>query len=233
MFTGFGNLYEGRTPMIKVDMASGLYFAVLQNKAVDTVTTATTANLVTGAVTTTTTTAGVKTLLPKLNVGFKNTAGALTYNTGVAYQQYDQFNGAGTTKDIVVSYMGYFEAVVKSEAMTAQAKLHYGQNLKEFGLSGLNKSYTAAGTANANTEAYGGVAQLNIGKACAGFSYTVEDRDTEKANKDVGAFINYSIPVVKGFTIVPELAYFDYNVNAFDFDGADEVAATIKWQMDF
>lgn len=215
MFTSYGNLYEGRIPMIRVDTSSGLYMAAIKNAQSNPDATATDST---------------KTLLPKLNVGFKNTAGALTYNTGVAYQQYDSF-GAGYNKDIVVSYLGYFEAVVKSEAMTAQAKLHYGQNLKEFGFTGLNKGYTLG--SGDNIEGYGGVAQLNVGKACAGFSYTVEDADKQKSNKDVAAFVNYTIVPVKGFSIVPELAYFDYNVNGFDFDGADEVAATIKWQMDF
>lgn len=214
--TGYGNLYDLRTPMISYTMANGLYVAAIENYATRT-------NL------------NAKSLLPKLAVGYKTTSGAVTIHTGVAYQQYDLFTGAtGEQKDIVVSYLGHIEAVVKGEGMSAQAKLHYGQNLKEFGMSNMDKTYnTNAATANNNTEAYGGIAQLTVGQTCAGFSYTVEDMDATKANKDVLAWVNYTFVPVKGFSIVPEIAYLDKNVNAFDWDGADKIVASVKWQMDF
>jgi hypothetical protein len=235
---GFGELYEQRTPQIKFDFNSGLYVSAIQNQAIQK------------------SVANSKALLPKLNVGFKNKAGALSYNLGVAYQVYDQYYGAAfapvaassvtnvggvatpnaavpvtDNKRTIQSYLTYFELVMKQETMTAQMKLHYGQNLAEFGFK-RDKSYNAVG--NNNTESYGGVAQVSVDMFNVGFSYTVDaDDTTAKTDKDVVAFVNAVIKPVKGFSITPEIAYYDNNVNGFDFDGADMVVGTIKWQMDF
>lgn len=214
---GFGELYEGRTPMIKFDATSGLYLAAVQNKQMGKT--------------------GTKTLIPKLNVGFKNKAGDLSYNLGVAFQQYDQYYNAawvatdnGVNKRTVNSFLGYFEVGVKQDAFSATAKLHYGRNLKEFGFA-RDLAYAAA--TNDSTENYGGVAQVNVGPACVGFSYTVDDRDATKAVKDVVGYVNAKFSPAKGFSITPEIAVYDKNVNGFDWDGNDLVVGTVKWQMDF
>jgi len=215
---GFGELYEGRRPMIKFDATSGLYVAAIQNEQL-------------GATAT-------KVLVPKLNVGFKNKAGDLSYNVGVAFQQYAAYYDAtfttptvnGPAKRTINSYLGYLEVAVKQEGFKATAKVHYGQNLDEFGF-GRDLAYVAA--TNTNTEDYGGVAEVSVGPANVGFAYTVEDQDAAKANKDVVGYVNAKFSPVKGFSITPEIAVFDYDVNGFDWDGMDKVAATVKWQMDF
>jgi len=236
-FNGYGEIYEGRTPMIKFDFTSGAYVAAVQNKLQGK--------------------DNAKTLVPKLVAGFKNKAGDLSYNVGVGYQQYDQYYGAGfataaaaqpdlggvpgaaavpvtDAKRTIVSYLGYLQMAFKQEKMNAQLNLHYGQNLKEYGFA-RDRSYAAA--TNENTVGYGGILQVGVDMVNVGLSYTVDDTHalgaTGKANRDVVGFINANIKPVKGFTIVPEVAYYDKNVRGFDWDGADEVAATIKWQMDF
>lgn len=252
-FNGYGATYDGRTPMIRFDMTSGAYVAAIKNAQ----------------------TGSAKAFMPKLAVGFKNKAGALSYNVGVAYQTYDKKAAAATgdvygivsvdagvdgvigtaddvikyTKDpiskataanpkrTVTSYLTYADIGFKQDDIRAKVKLHYGQNLKDFGITKRsNSAYDAAN--NLNTISYGGQGEVGFGMVTVGATYTVDDKigasqSGNNAVKNFGAFVNAAIKPVKGFTIVPEIAYFDKNVNGFDFDGCDEIYGYVKWQMDF
>ncbi|MBE0501583.1 MAG: hypothetical protein IBX47_09090 [Desulfuromonadales bacterium] len=81
-----------------------------------------------------------ETLLPKLTIGFKNKAGKFAYNLGTTYQSFD----TGATEESVTSYLGYADIGFKQDQFSLRTKLHYGQNLRDLGITDRNSKYNVA-----------------------------------------------------------------------------------------
>ncbi len=215
---GFGDVYDGRLPQIRVELKNGFWFAGIKNNA---------QSMDDGS-------GSYDYYLPKLAVGYMHDLGYLAYGASVAYQTYD-FND-----DSIDSYLAAFNWKTNAGAVALQGNLFYGQNLGDFGLVGtgwIDDEFASYGNGNDATT-YGGYVQAAYQfpkfLGLAGVGYQSNDRD-DYAEKDdqIGYFVQAEVPVADGFTIVPVVSYYDFMDDAAGVGQGDYLWAGIKWQMDF
>lgn len=205
----FGALYDGRNTQIKYTMNNGVYFAALDNLG-----------------------AGTEVIIPKLNIGYAGKAGDVNYNVGFAYQTYE----ASAVLD-VDSYLAYICGDAKVGEIGLIYGLHYGQNLQEFGMarttisSGANK--VAASVTN-DTKSYGAMLEAAMNGFKVGIGYVSDENDDfTDADTQMALYANYTVQVAKGFSITPEVSYWDYMEDAAGIDEGDDLYVGAKWQLDF
>jgi hypothetical protein len=231
-FIGYGCLYDGRQPQIKLDF-SGFYIALVSTK--------TTAPDVGGQ---------VYTYIPKVGIGYDGKAGPATFGAGFAYNTVKDKNTTGFDENIN-SYLIYARASVAAGPVTVSGQGSYGQNLGNFGLLGRNSmaEVNSSGTGVKNNKGWGGFVQVSakvsaIASVAAGVGYTHDNYAGEHINK-TSVFVNAPIEIAKGFHVVPE---FDYFHNSNPANGASFADAILpgtglnnvknayvfgaKWQID-
>jgi hypothetical protein len=233
-FIGYGCLYDGRQPQIKLDF-SGFYVAL--------VTTKTTAPDVGGEVYST---------IPKIGIGYDGKAGPATFGAGFAYNTVKDTNTTGFDESIN-SYLVYARASFAAGPVTVKGQASYGQNLANFGLLGRNSS-AEANMANSvdNNKGYGGFVEVSAKMSAAasvnaGIGYTVDEihNGNDKVKK-MSIFVNAPIKIAEHFMVVPEFDYFhnsdpdlgtSYADSALPDTGLGNVKNAYvfgaKWQMDF
>lgn len=206
-FIGYGALYDGRQPQIKVSFDNGFYVAGITNAG---------------------TAAGTDVTLPKLAVGYKGAADSFSYGANIAYQTYED-----AAEDDIMSYLASFNGKLDMNPATLSFNLAYGQNATEFGISGTE----VAVTATEDTTFMAGYAQVAFkandnNTITAGVGYASEDNDdyAQKAER-LSYFIQDSITLAPGFYVVPEISFFDDE----DETGAKEKSFHVgaKWQVNF
>jgi hypothetical protein len=219
-FNGYGSIDTGRQPQIKFTMNNGLYFAAIK---------------ATPAVT------GNEIILPKLNVGYKGTAGNVSYNAGLLYQTYKIGENDGESVD---SFMGYAGGKFTVGAASLQMNLGYGQNTGDMsvyrdvthGSAASNKYVVASDDDTTSFEGYvqAGYKISDMVSLFAGVGYATDDSDAyANADDKMAFFVNAPITVAKGFTIVPEFSYYDQMENKTGADERTDYSVGAKLQMDF
>jgi hypothetical protein len=230
---GYGSLWDGRQPQIRVDMNNGFYFAAIQP-------TGNSAFAVAGTVTNdgnqeTSDTAGNDSYLPKLNLGYAGKAGNFSYNAGVVGQFYKN----KAIDEQITALMGYFTGNAAFGATSLAFTTSYGQNVGNMGFTG-RMSYDAANAENVS--GFEGMLQLsqklsdtmsaNVG---VGYTYDKSGADGADADDKMLIFANMPIKLAKYVTVVPEVSYYDQlseTTTAADSD-AKHWAVGAKWQIDF
>jgi hypothetical protein len=229
---GFGALYDSRQPQIKITLDNGLYITLVKtNDGSD---------LVAGSV--------QYNQIPKIGVGYNGKAGNTTFGAGFAYNTYKEKNDAANWDEDVNSFLIYARATVSVGAVTAKTQVHYGQNLKNFGISGRPNG---AATLNAtggidNTDGWGGFAQVGVkvsqtASVVAGAGFT-RDKQADTDYDQTSVFIQAPIEIAPHFHVVPEFDYFHYNHPGASHIGVpsvglpnleDAYVVGAKWQFDF
>lgn len=221
-FSGYGALDNSRQPQIKFTMDNGLYFAGIKPG-----TPASSA------------TTDYDTILPELNVGFKNKVGNFNYNAGLLFQTYDV--KTATVDDDVTSYLVYFGGKLAAGPASMQFNLGYGQNTGDMSIARdtrgvASNKYATAGDDTTSIEGYvqGGYKFSDMVSLFAGVGYVSDDSDAyADADDKMSFFVNAPITVAKGFSITPEFSYYDQMKNAAGADERTDYTVGAKLQMDF
>jgi hypothetical protein len=230
---GYGSLWDGRQPQLRVDMNNGFYFAAIQPNGNQ-------AFAVAGAVTNdgnqeTSDTAGNDSYLPKLNLGYAGKAGNFNYNVGVVGQFYKN-------KDIdeqITALMGYFTGNAAFGATSVVFNTSYGQNVGNMGFTG-RMSYDTG--AKENVQGFEGMLQLsqklsdtlsaNVG---VGYTYDKSGADGAKTDDKMMIFANMPVKLAKYVSVTPEVVYYNQldETTADATSDAKHWAVGAKWQIDF
>lgn len=210
----YGSLWDTRQAQIKLTLNNGVYVAAIQPTAA----VATTENY-----------------LPKLSVGYEGKAGNFAYGAGVVGQT---LTVTATDKNLT-SLLGYVHGTLKADAATLAFNLGIGQNTGNMGFTNANATATNVYTGGKDTTSVEGFVQgsyqLNpTMKLNAGFGYAMDDNDSfAKTDNRMALFVNTNVVLAKGFSVTPEIAYFDQLDQASGAKGNKEYLVGAKWQMDF
>ena len=230
-FLGWGATDDLRQPQIKLTLDNGLYLDLINPKTVPVA-------RVSGT---------LKSFLPKVALGFNGRFQNLRGGIGFAYNGYSDKDAALGFSKTINSYFAYLHGVIDLKPFDLGLALHFGQNLKNFGIKGRTSFavYDAATNGLQNTCSYGSWLQLGYLptpkiRCNAGVGY-VHEHNKLWTNKDIAKiayFVNTQIHIAKDFMIVPEVDYFQYfkgYTNTLFAGDAAEHAWTYgaKWQMDF
>ncbi len=223
--TGYGRLYDGRQPQLKMTLNNGMYLAAIRpggNAAVYTAS---------------------ETFLPKLNVGYEGKAGTVAYGGGVVGQVYK----LSSADKQIVSAMGYVHGVVPAGPASIAFNLGVGQNLGEMGLAE-GATASVAGTNVQNNFTVSAMVQgtftasemvkinVGLGYVTTSGKTAVTSASTTSWSKDdnkMAAFINAPIMLAKNVSVTPELTYIDQLDEKNGNKGAKNYIYGAKWQMDF
>lgn len=235
-FLGYGALYDGRKPQIKISLNNGFYVSAI---------TPTTSTLGIDEDSDGKTSPDVDTILPKLAAGYKFKVQNVKANVGAAFQTFDVKGENGVFDDTITSWLLYVNATTMVGPATLKATVHYGQNLGDFGLVFLNKSQKTAASAVVGTKSiwyttsYGGFVQAGFKaadnvKVVAGLGYACFDNETYKdPDAEMSFFVQAPITIAKTFFVVPEFSYFDGMDDAAGNEESDTWYLGAKWQMNF
>ena len=216
---GWGNMYDGRVPQLRVQLDNGLYFAAIQPATP--ADTATIAN---------------DTLLPKLNVGYDGKAGDVGYGAGLVFGTYSYKSGA--VKENINSYLVYARANMTSGPIALKANLGYGQNVGNMNYTGA-KFVVVGGTKLEDSTTLEGYVQAGYTvsptlKVQAIIGGQTNDNDSYiKADSRMSYAVNAPITVAKNFTVTPEVVLFDEMKNSAGVKEAKTYYYGAKWQLDF
>ncbi|SHJ07556.1 hypothetical protein SAMN02745165_01492 [Malonomonas rubra DSM 5091] len=201
--------YAGRVTSLKVAFDNGFMFAAVENS-----TESDTDDVV----------------LPKLEAAYKGKAGDFAYTAAFGFKDH-QLNA----DDSIDCYLASFIGNMPVGNIALKFNINYGQNAKQYGMSGA----TYNGTADDDAELLSGFVQASM-KAndsnliSAGIGYAEEDIDSGDKETRMVYFIQDQITIAPGFTVSPEIVYADYSDIA-GVDGADDDRLYVgaKWQINF
>ena len=210
-FIGYGAGYEGRLPQIAFLMDNGFNFYLVQNKGQG---------------------AANDTTIPKLEVRYNGKAGNFSYSAAAGYQTFD----AGVDEIGVDAYLLGFMGTVdfNPAALTFQAV--YGQNAKDFGVSGANYTYVASG--EEDVDFMGLWAELSfkaddMNLIRVGVGYQEEDADFVEADNSMQYYIHDQYTIAPGFFVVPEITFIDEMDESDGSSGEESFHVGAKWQINF
>ncbi len=199
--------------------------------------------------------------LPALALAMEYKDSGLMVTPSAYYQQFkSKANDDGVdTKDVTIATYGLsLNSAYRTDPVVLAGGVWYGQNLSIFDMDKRkNSPSTVMGKPIADTtgndiediDSLGGWVQLSFktGPGVFRVGGGVQRSDTglsgpsvEERISTMGAYVNYEYAVAKGFTLTPELSYFDYGKDA-DKDKAgtgkndlgNDVYAGIHLQYDF
>lgn len=235
---GWGNMYDGRIPQIRVQLDNGFYFAAIQPA-----TPADVAKSSTPVVSGTPPAVTIKdvaaiaydTLLPKLNVGYDGKAGDVGYGAGLVYGTYSY--KSGTVKEDINSYLVYARANMTSGPIALKANLGYGQNLGNMNYTGAG--FVPVGTKVEDSTTLEGYVQAGYTvsptlkvQAIIGGQTNKNDTYT-KSDSRMSYAVNAPVTVTKNFTITPEVLLFDEMKKSDGTNDKKTYYYGAKWQLDF
>ncbi|HOJ13218.1 MAG TPA: hypothetical protein PLS81_02840 [Deltaproteobacteria bacterium] len=223
---GFGYLYNNRRPQVRYTVASGAVafkVAIEEPRGVaDEYVSVSGDHLKEKA-------------MPAVAAAFEYKDGGISVSPSAFYQQFrNKANDDNPdTKDITVATYGLcLSGSVKADPATFTGGLWYGQNLSVFDLDKRKNSPSTvfgkpvadeAGNDIEDIDSLGGWAQVSLKagpgvfRAGAGMQRSETGWKGDAYEDDIstmGAFVNYEYTVAKGFTVTPEIAYFDYGKDA-------------------
>ena len=207
-FIGYGSLYEGRKPFVKVGLDNGFALWLSQN-----------AQQAQGG-------PNDGADLPKLAVSYAGKVEGFSYNAAIGYQSNELVDDS-----VVVGFNG----TVDLNPASITFGLGYAVNASTYGIAGQAVAPTPAEETTAIFAMLQAAFKLNASNTLvAGVGYTEEDRSDLNTEKRISAFIQNQIAIAPGFTIVPEFSYFetlDGATVATPETSTYHVGA--KWQINF
>lgn len=214
---GWGSLYEGRLSQIKLMFPFGLDVAIVKPNATDTV--------------------KYDVTMPKFEAAYNAKLGAVTLTALGAYQGYSAETESATTFDST-SYVAGLAAKGNFGPAMFVALGWLGSNTKALGMNNSGKALQDP-TKDDDTSDLGfaltaGFKASEMLTVEAGYGYIQSDRDGLKsADKAQSYYVNATVTVGKGFTIVPEIGVEDYMKSTSDAKQGKNIYYGAKWQMNF
>jgi hypothetical protein len=173
---------------------------------------------------------GIDTIIPKINAGYKYTAGNTYLHPSVGFCTTSYNEDFSLYDDTVTAYILSVTGKHTLDALCLQYQVHYGQNLHAYGISGSQiPDVTNDGTDVVDITTMGGY--LDCGyklndtwNLCAGVGYESSESDLmDDADAAMTAFLQAKYCISKDAFIIPEVGMFD---NMEDGFGNDEGAVT-------
>jgi hypothetical protein len=212
----FGGVYSGRNPMLRLKFGD-FQIAVLQPS--------------------THTHFGNSTevVIPKIEAKYKFSNDNWHLQIAGGYNSFEVlFNGVS---DDVDSYILALGGGVNFGPAYIQGNVWYGQNVGNYGM--LNMPFDVA-TFNSDNDAHAFVLvtgyKINeMFTIEAGVGYTVAkiDQPIFKEDADVAYYVQSSITLAPGVSVVPEIGLIDWKTDLTGADEGDIVYGGMKWQIDF
>ena len=242
---GFGSIYDGRNPQIKLTLSNGVYVAAIRpgNAAAGSYSNPYTASTNYGT---------SNTYLPKVAVGYDGKSGNFAFGGGVAGQYYTVQSAVTSDKNNnkdITSVLGYAHGKYVSGPVSVGLNIGYGQNIGSMGIAeGISPVWKTGLTELEDVTTLsllltGGFTLSDMVKIQAGIGYITNDgkttAGTDWKNKDnkLSAYVNAPITIAKNFTVVPEFTYQDHlddnNAANTDQKGQKDYIVGAKWQFDF
>jgi hypothetical protein len=236
---GFGALYDGRTPQVKIS-SNGFYLDFIGLQRVTT-------NL---GVTVADTTA----YLPKIAIGYDYNANGIQVGAGGAYNSY-KINDSTLAVDgkTITSWLGYVHGDVLFGIIGIMANAGYGQNAGNFGLATTpgtanalsSVSYTtsdyavAAGSTIKNSTHFEGyinpyvnlTPQLTVDLGL-GYAQSKSGVSGSKADGQIEYTVDAVYHVDKNLSFSPTVSYRDYQKDSAGDKQGSEYYAGVKVQID-
>ncbi len=227
---GYGVPYSSRRAQLRYTMDNGFYFAGMDPNAPTGIPTA--ANLPDPI-----STSGDdnNVYMPQLVVGFANKVDGFDYNVGVTGLWYERNDFD------VVAGMAYIISNIDLGVAKVAVTAHAGQNAGAFLLNRGEGAPIFEPTNRRNVFNAGGSLAVNAFGANVGGAYAYDKPEGQSSDRDKWmAFVNYPVRLAKGFTVVPEFAYYNTSPRAaagvvagLHGGGRDAYFAGAKWQIDF
>lgn len=186
--------------------------------------------------------------LPKIEAGFRMSAGMFSFGVMGGFQTFrvEDVGGAVTDDIDITSYILGADVGVNIGAFYVKAGGSWGQNWTNARWNDL--AFTS--NANAGAALKGGddtddcmswMASLMVGFKFSselafevGAGYRSDDNDAaDNEDEAWSAYVNATITLAKGVYLVPEVGYFDYMDDVNGDDQGYEWYAGLKWQIDF
>jgi len=222
--------YNGRRPMIQFKY-DGLKVALVKNHAM---------KVLTGAP------AGAETdmYFPKIEASYTLATQAFWFTVYGGYQTY-KLDSATKDFDVDAYLVGLTAGVTMGPAYIRGGVMYSG-NPGAYGIL-TQSTYTASnypvieGNAIKDTKALGAslVAGVKVSDMIAfeaGAAYITESSDRTgygKDDKTMAAYLQSTITIAKGFTVTPEIGYYDYKKSLTGADQGNMWYAGLKTQIDF
>ncbi|NVM22446.1 MAG: porin [Desulfobacterales bacterium] len=220
-FIGYGCLWNGRQPQIRLDTAGGLYAGLIRPQVPG----KNAAGLQKGP---SGATAGgdLDVTMPKICVGYKIKGEGMMLNVGIGYNTYKYKEG--TFSESVTSQIIYLNGKMALGPADLKFSVHTGQNVGDFGISGRETAAVArvdAGGELENSTCMGYYVQaafkVDPATITVGYGSTKSENDNWGTDADTQSsyFVNAKIPIAKTFFVVPEYSIYD---GGDKYDGGED-----------
>ncbi len=212
---GYGAADEGRQAQVRVEMKTGLYFALIKPALVD-------PSGYTG-------TGHMKNvMMPKINVGYKMNMGNLYFHPTFGFNTYS-YNKEGASADTitydhsVTSWILGLTAKSTMDAISIKGHLNYGQNIKNYGISTAtnNGAYYTADDNKVNDVSTLGLFVEGSYKMNDTMTPTIglgmvssSNSDWDKSDGAMAIFAQLNYKMNKSLCFIPEIGIQDRQKNA-------------------
>lgn len=206
--------YTNREVSLKYAMNNGFTFAAVRNN---------------------TQSAGDSAVIPKLEASYTGKAGGFSYVAAAGYK-----NHVLNADDDFDCYLASFVGNVPAGPVALKFNVNYGVNAGEYGLGTVADAVEFDGSVDEDATILSGFVQGSI-KAndsnllSAGVLYALEESDNYAEDTSrMAIFVQDQITLAPGFTVSPEVVFFDYT-DRFGVDGDDDEVLYVgaKWQINF
>lgn len=222
MLLGYGAVYDGRRPMIKLIMKNGLYFAFMNPTKVDPF------NLGTDA---------IDAIIPKINFGFnyKNDKFGVFPTFGLNMSKYNKDFNALEKDESVMAYVFATTFMFDMDKLKLKTQVNYGQNMDDYGVitsTFANVGFNADGDI-VNATTLSGYLQVTFGKVTAGSGYITSSSDNlDDADTGMSAFLQGVFKLHKNVSIIPEVGLIDCMEDGMGGKEGSEMYFGFKMQGD-
>jgi hypothetical protein len=220
----YGGVYDGRRAMLQLSMA-GLKVALIQPS---------TANIIAANTDTDTT-------IPKIEASYSIKLGPAALSLVGGYNSYDETNTATDKDESVDSYIIGLGFNVGLGAAYVKGDVYTGQNLGPYGLwqaGADDPTWDGTAVKDCDTMGYLLVAGFKVSDMFsleAGYGHNEHELDVTGSKDDEtnAYYVQATINLAKGVSIVPEIGKIDFKKNAADADEGDTTYYGAKWQINF
>lgn len=259
---GYGSLYDGFSPQIRLTMNNGFYVALMKPRVGNTTNNTTNISPNADVLAAYSQTGNsykadytdYDNYLPRIVTGYEGKLDRWNYGGGVAYNLYDVTsvvnNGAPVTSN-VHSVLLFFHGKNDLAPVEISYNVFGGRNVGDL-LSmatgnGTSNTLTNPGSANGayfdskhgiDSYSYGGWLQLGYAlnektKVYAAASYVNDDNKISQADERMAAFVQVQYSISKNFKVVPEVGYINDMKNTLGQKEPRTLYAGSKWEMSF
>ena len=228
LMIGYGTVYDGRHPMIKVIMDNGFYGSLESPEKMDPL------NLGADA---------IDALIPKINLGYnyKTENFCVSPTFGFNMSQYNSDFNDSENDETVTAFVFATTFKYKMDDLELKSQINYGQNEADYGVISTTSAYASWDAEKGdviNSSTIGGYLQasypFNFAKLTAGAGYVSSSADyLDDPDTGMSAFLQAAFKLHKNVSIIPEVGLIDNMEDGNDVDEGSFTYFGAKFQYDF